>query len=341
MQTIKTVITKEQIIELLPAKTYLYYVDYRDSLDEHLETFQECIDSGNKDALYEKVDEWYSDDFEALESVENELKSDLAHKYDLEEDEVDELVQEHEDFIRETIRERDDSDVLKDLLRNTSKQVFRYDLGYEISDTSFMPLAERRALLRDIKRIIGIPYKNKQWDNTLDMMIMQASYGGNLCIFFRDNVEDYLAVEEDVKFLEFSGEVHVAIVDSYNGSGDHCEIGTNINKHSFKVPFNKNNLFLDKVTKYSYTYDVCGMSSDWCEGTNVGFVRAKQRGRKRIVKDSSLNVHQQREKVLNAAWAKGKCSAGDMNMTRHRNVTYINNYPCGNKCSDCGTFWID
>ena len=40
-------------------------------------------------------------------------------------------------------------------------------------------------------------------------------------------------------------------------------------------------------------------------------------------------------------YASGGCTAGDMNMLRHRDVYYINNYPCGNKCPHCGTFWID
>ena len=32
---------------------------------------------------------------------------------------------------------------------------------------------------------------------------------------------------------------------------------------------------------------------------------------------------------------------GDMNISRHKETPYRNDYPCGSRCEDCGTFWID
>ena len=46
-----------EVLELLPEKTSLVYVDYRDSLDEQPKLLQECIHNGNMDVLYEQLND--------------------------------------------------------------------------------------------------------------------------------------------------------------------------------------------------------------------------------------------------------------------------------------------
>ena len=37
----------------------------------------------------------------------------------------------------------------------------------------------------------------------------------------------------------------------------------------------------------------------------------------------------------------GTCTFGDMDIKRYKNTSYITKFPCGMRCSTCGTFWID
>jgi hypothetical protein len=115
-----TKISFAQIKELLPKTTSLYYVDYRDSLDEHTELIQQCINDKNADALYEKIDEWYIDGADySIDSLNEELLSDLQNKFDIEEDEAKEIIEEFEEELRDYYYDKDTSDVLKDFCKNT------------------------------------------------------------------------------------------------------------------------------------------------------------------------------------------------------------------------------
>lgn len=60
-----------------------------------------------------------------------------------------------------------------------------------------------------------------------------------------------------------------------------------------------------------------------------------------IVPVSVLNIMNEENKKYDLIFEQGKCSSGDMNINRHRAVMYVNDFPCGSKCTDCGTFWID
>ena len=48
-----------QLTDYIPQYVSLYYVDYRDDLDEHEDIQEECIRSNNMEKLYEKAYEWY------------------------------------------------------------------------------------------------------------------------------------------------------------------------------------------------------------------------------------------------------------------------------------------
>jgi len=112
-------ITLEQIINLLPKQVELIYIDYRDNLDEHLLILQECLDAGSFDKLYESIDEWFYDaQFDGLSYVIEELKSDIENEFDIED--ASHIIEDYEDEITDVIYERDISNPLKDLFRNTS-----------------------------------------------------------------------------------------------------------------------------------------------------------------------------------------------------------------------------
>ena len=62
---------------------------------------------------------------------------------------------------------------------------------------------------------------------------------------------------------------------------------------------------------------------------------------KKKAKTSRVKIQMEQEEKYNEIFRAGGCTYGDMNMSRHRDVYYDNNFPCGNHCPHCGTFWID
>ena len=324
-----------EVLELLPKFTSLIYVDYMDSLDEQPKILQKCIHDGNIDAIYEQLDDWYYDsDLESVNSYKKELKEDICKKYSCSEEEADAFLEDYEDEIREAIYERCNDDTVKDLLRNTSKPICHYDTGYSI-DTETWNFSEAMVRLErmKIKKHLGIT--SSKFDSALDMMIMQCN-GGQLLIYFKADIEDFCKNESEelIKSICFN-DAHIGIVDHAQGGGDVMEgflKGENI-----LLPFNKENIFLEKSIDYNWTYSIAGMSHDWCDDTKytLGFTEVGE------IEESKTNEFLKKEEKLDAIFKAGGCTAGDMKYTRHRNIHYINNYPCGSKCMDCNTFWID
>ena len=322
----------EQVKELLPDRVELNYIDYRDSLDENTNILLKCL---RENSLH-PLDEWlfdepgmYDQQWESISYLKKELISDLVNRYDIEEDEAEELVDvEFDDEIRDYLYEHDESTPIEDLLRNTSDLIMFYDTGLEFDGYGRTPAEFRYDRMR-LKKALQI--RSSDYDKDIDMMMCQASYGGQLVIYFRVPVKDMIT-EKEFLSIQFTNP-HIAIIDTCNGSGD----DTYLKGHSIVLGFNRDNLFIDKEVKYNYSYDVCGMTENWCDETAVSFVDEP----KEKIESSSINKHMEQEAKYNAVYKSGKCSFGDMDINRHRNTYYINNYPCGTKCKDCGTFWID
>lgn len=329
METLQ--ITLEQVLTLLPTSTTLVYVDYRDNLDEQTELIQQCINEGTFDALYEEVTEWYRDtEWDGLSYYLTELKSDIESTFNL--DDATDIMEQYEDEIRDEIYNRCDDDILKDLLKNTRSLVAHYDTGYEMEGGSWKwSDAEVRLERIKIKKFLQI--KDSYFDSNIDMMISQASYGGNLLIYFQiDDLQEFIDNFNGTKSIKFF-DAHIGIIDHYNGSGDI----TDLPRHEFILPFNKDNVFLEESIKYNWTYSIAGMVSDWCESTQYEFL-TEDVGK---IQTSTTNNLLKQEQTYNETYKNGLCTFGDMDYNRHRNKEYINNYPCGTKCKDCGTFWID
>ena len=166
-------------------------------------------------------------------------------------------------------------------------------------------------------------------------MLMAAAYGGELRIYFNAMFNDLVSGDsgQDFKTIRFYGNVVVAIADSRIGSGDHTMLPIDIT-----LPFNRDNLFVDSQVHYSYADEVCGMVHDWCDSTKweTGMKPIKKR-----LSKSRMAEHQRQEAEYTETFRRGGCTAGDINISRHRDVYYTNDYPCGHKCPHCGTFWVD
>jgi len=328
----KEKINFEAIKDLLPKRTSLYYVDYNDNLNGQTEVIQTCISDGNLYALYESIDDWYIDSpFYAFEELDKELISDICNKFDIEEEEAKEIFEEFEYEIRDHYINVDDSNVLKDLLSNTSSFITHYDTGYYMDGGSWnWSEAEVRLERIKIKKFLGI--SSSDYDSKIDMMIMQASGGGQLNIYFEiDDIEDFvLNSKNTINFDNYQ----IGIVNHYEGSGDILD--TYITETT-SLPYNNKNVFLEKSIKYNWTYAIAGMCHDWCSRTEYTFSDNVVG----TIEESKQNSLNEQDKKYKETYLKGGCTFGDMDYSRHRNKEYINHFPCGNKCKDCGTFWID
>lgn len=327
-------ITAKDIIALLDNRYPLIYVDYRESLDDNLDKVAEAIRTQEWSPVDENIFEWYLDNQDYnVDYILKELVQEVEKEFEISEGEAHDLVfEEYFDEIREAIYDRDDSTPIDDLIRNSQDPVMFYDLGLDVDfNIPFGTEEELKQTLKEIKKALKIKLSETKYDPDLLLMIEQG-YCGKLVVYFTADIRDMMKLS-DKTHVTFKNPM-VAIINTWNGSGDH----TDLPGHSFTIPFNIENFFMDKEIKYSYTYEVCGMYSDWCDCTSLVFSK-KSGGEKK--EKSELHIQADYEKKCNETFKAGKCTPMDMDYKRHRNKTYINDSPCGTKCLDCGTFWID
>lgn len=289
-------------------------------------------------------------DDDGLLGFENELiESNSYYMLELKDEAIKEYISAfREEFVGELGEEVVDSDDFKDdfeelfsddisvdpnadeLIRKHGSEIFFYNTGLEIEEPRYDEGI--KTSIDKIKKMLSI--NNDEFDKRLYELIENASYGGDLVIYFKSDITNMLGMQgSDMKSIKFSGDVSIAIIDTNGGSGFDTVI-----QHEFVLPYNFENIFFEKSIKYNYTYAVCGMVSDWCEDTAFELVDTKSD--KEITNNlkASLSV----DKELSKKWKEtGECTFGDMDYSRHGSKTYINDYPCGSKCLKCGTFWID
>lgn len=234
------------------------------------------------------------------------------------------------------ITNRNDSDPVKDLIRNSSVTNFFYSLGVEISGylTGCSLRGESVAMAcHKVRRALHL--KKGQFDEKIEELVENATYGGELRIYFNAMFDRLISKdpENDFKSIRFHGNVVVAIADSRNGSGHHVRIPLDIT-----FPFRRENLFVDSQVHYSYANEVCGMTNDWCDSTKWETGMIPFTG---SVRKSRMAEYKKQEAAYEQTFRDGKCTFGDMNYKRHRDVRYSNEYPAGCRCPHCGTFWID
>ena len=122
-------LTLDFVKSLMEPSYTLVWTDYNDNLDNHLDIIRKCLDRRNCDCLWEKAGEWYGDaEYEAVHGIMEKLKEECFVFNDFDEHEVDAFFDEHEDAIRDEIYSRNDSDVVKDLIRHTDDIPIRVEM---------------------------------------------------------------------------------------------------------------------------------------------------------------------------------------------------------------------
>lgn len=321
----------------MPDYVQLYYVDYRDSLDDNHKLLQQCVEKNSLMPLTEHVyDFWDYPEGEYLNDIEKKMESDGVY---------DEYVA-HEDEIKDWLYDHDNSHPEDDLLQNTSTPTFFYSLGIELDHgwhTAFManPWRNESCAMSayKIRRALGIKKNTPEAKKILELC-EESSYGGELRIYFETDVKDMVSGEEygdanmkqDWQTIRFNGNFVVAVWNNCEGAGYYVRL--ELDK---TLPFIRENLQIsDQAEKYDIE-SACGLCGDWlrdCDTPGFSFDKIKRGGIKK-----SKAVEQERE--FQRIYEAGGCSIADSNIERHRDTFYRNEIPCGMYCPHCGKTWLD
>ena len=258
-------------------------------------------------------------------------------------------------YVRGRERSRNPKDILKEI-ENLQKQGVQEImlLGQNVNsygnDNSFGVTFPQ--LLHEIGKT-GIPrvrfmtsHPKDLSDELIEEMVSEAGGGGELRIYFEASVDELISGAEenrlywtnedgkkDFKSMRFNGDVKIAIYNPNEGSGWETTI------HLDRVfPFKRENLFVSETEKWDLESSF-GMCWDWLRGKDTPAMLYKSC--KGAIRESKTAERNKREAELTRIFRAGGCTHGDMDMSRHRDVHYVNEVPCGSHCPHCGTFWID
>ena len=335
-----TTIMNEQVRAYMPEYIQLYYVHYNDNLNNQKALIQDCLAKNSLLPLSEKIfDYWGNPEEEYLNQIKEAMQR----------NNVEYLFDENYDDIVDYLHQHDQSTPVEDLLRNTRRITCFYDLGVELDcgwHEAFMCTPWRNESIAScaykVRRKLGIKKDSPEAEQIYDILC-NASCGGSLRIYFNSDIESLISGEayenaenkQDFQQIRFNGKVALTVYNPNQGAGDFKYI-----KIDRVFPFLRDNLVISETEKYSL--ESCfGMCGDWLDKCIKPELSVEPLKRKRTIKKSPATELRKREAELDAVFKAGGCTAGDMDISRHRDVYYDNNVPCGHRCPHCGTFWID
>lgn len=300
--------------DYMPSYVNLYPVDYTDNFDEQLNLLQKCVEENSLAPLHENALEWW------WPATDYYLQQILKEMW---ENEDEHLMREHKGDIEEWLYDHDESNAVEETLNNTSTQSFFYDLGVWVN-------IEEEDAAEKVMRVLNIKDGTEEAESIRELCD-NCFYSGNLRIYFEADVEDMINnKEEDWKTIYFHDYCMVAIHNTACGSGNFVRVELD---KSFK--FIRENLQISRTEKWSME-NVCGLYGGWLSDCNAPIFDFKTDGC-----EVSVSEQVRRERECQRVYEAGGCSFSDEHLDRHRGVYYINNFPCGWKCPNCGRFWID
>ncbi len=257
------------LFKMLDKSYNLCYVDYRDKISDDKDTMKKVEEAIQTQDWYHldeaaNFDEWLWDNqYEGVKYIINETLHDELSRMDLPESfDIDEYLEKHFEDIQIEIENRDISNPLEDLLRNTSDIIMFYDLDVDINSSD--DEEDYQEYYKAIKKALKI--KKTDYKKQIDSLLANAYHGGMLRIFFSASIEDMMKLADKKKITFKNPEI--CIHDSWNGSGDN----ENFTGLEITLPFDIKNLRVEKaINGYTYTDEICGMSHDWADDTQVNF----------------------------------------------------------------------
>lgn len=245
IQRARAKVLVQRAIDELPEKTHLIYVDYRDSLTEEQVRFHLA---GDDESLWESLSEFES------EAQHYGIKSCLDDVLD--DDEEREALRDDahawERFCEECIN-RDESDAMRDLIRNTSDPMVKYSLKHEVDPGSWSwPHDAIEESARAVAEAAGIDFATNH--AALRILVIEASYGGSLHVLHRSDLADLDGAKRAIFTDPF-----LLIHDTMNGSGHMEQI-----KGEVSVEIDEDTMRLD-AGRMSWSDDIAGIVHSACE----------------------------------------------------------------------------
>jgi hypothetical protein len=303
-----------------PKGVELTYVDYRESFED-MKNLEDVLKGEDEypidmfdDQRYENADAIIEEYAEAHDTTANELDENI----------VDEM--------RAWLFDHDNSTPVEDLLKNTGEKLF-----YIETEDSTSERPDEKEIATLIKKYATTSEQKEE----IAYVLNNQFYGAPVSFYFYAPVLDvYKAINNPIgSNIEVIG-AYFSTIDRVQGSNWLGNEGV----FTLSIPhadFAKH-IHLDSAKGNGYGWgSIAGQSESSYEKAQVNTLDFVRKGS--IVLKTETSKVQEREARLQAHWDKTKtCTFGDMNWTRHTGKKeYINNYPCGNKCEACGTFWID
>lgn len=314
----------------LPGLVYLHHIDQNTTLEDCPTDLQKCISDNSFYPIWEIIDNWYPDPLEyEMFMIKKKMEKDgmLGEYCDNEED------------IREWLYDHDLSTPLEDLLHITGDCMWFYSLGewfYDLWDyNGCYDEKEENEDVATMCKILGIPSDSEQVAKIREIR-QNATYGGELRIYFKAPLDKLISdsSEDDFKTIRFRGIFSVYIHNPNEGAGysEDIELDKTFN-------FERDNLFHIESDRYD-AIETYGIDHSCIANGEIAMLKAIPAETEEI-KISIQKAHMESEMNFEAVFRSGKCSKGDLKMSRHRSIEYRNSFPCGHVCKDCGTFWID
>lgn len=333
---------KQQVVkEYGPEYVELYYVDYRDDLSDrhHVPLLEKCVQTNSLMPLSETVYDWwdYPEQY-YLDEIKNAM----------ERDGLGELFDALYDDFKEWLWDHDKSDPVEGLLNNTGSLTFFYDLGVEIESwpepAFFGPTSRGESFNMSyykVRRTLRIA-KDSPNAKIVESLVDNQTRSGNLRLYFAMPLQEVISEglydpkSKDFKTLRIKGDCYVGIANPTSGASWFEEF----KGLDFEIPFDRENLHLSETDHYSME-DICGLYRNWAEDSGAPEFSMESSKSRRKINKSTVNALVSQQEQYEKVFKAGGCTFGDMDSSRHRDVYYDNNIPCGCHCPHCGTFWVD
>lgn len=285
----KKEIDLNMVTGLMDENYSLTYVDYRESLENKLDTIEKCLAEKSRDTLYENFDEWYSDqEYESVCNIMEGLKKELV-KAGYRKWQAEKFFEENEEEIKNEIYNRNDSDSLKDLLRNTDNIPVRVELlsnydcinshwlesssGYSYEESYFgdmvdalnlNPCKVRKILHEHGEKVVG-QFPNKRSRNGKEQVSYEQFYeelensccGGNLLTYVATvDVQKLYDANFNLSEIVIPKGNKCGLYSSMQGGGSlmEMELREDVKLHLTKGNYSYFRLELDKWgTGYNYS----------------------------------------------------------------------------------------
>lgn len=306
----------QTLIDKLPTTIELCYVDYNDKLHS-AESIRQVM--------------WWEFDATHYWYTREIVDQIIMDTYTEEEQEFLRENEEIRQAISDEIYSRDTSDPSRQLAKNTNTW-FRYDLDIEIPDLDYMSKSEYNKLIRQLtKRFSRFWYK----ENHIRNMVANAPYWWQLYMLWYGSVSDIVYDKHfGQKYATIWWELICFDANNWSWRGTEQLVYVTVQR-------NEDNLILDDLdTGYWYATDLCGLCPSYYDW-DISFHKTATSYLKTNKWKSQATIHREEQEKFEDVYRKWWCSFEDSKMSRHRNVKYINNYPCGWKCENCWRFWID